>query len=108
MMHPANVPQPRLVHPTDAGRGASRSRDLDRERHDALTQAEMHRLRRILRSYGPLPRATLRRLAEPSGREIDLDSALGAGVRSGQITALGFGFYEAADTEGQSDRSVAP
>ena len=108
MMHPVDVPQPGLVHSTDAGRREPRSRDLDRERHEALTQAEMHRLRRILRSYGTLPRATLRRLAEPSGREIDFDSALGAGVRSGQITALGFGFYEAADTEGQSDRPVAP
>lgn len=79
--------------------------DVRRRHHEALIQAEARRLRHILCVYGPLPHDTLRRLAKPGEREIDLDSALRAGVHNGEIRALGLGFYEAMD---QLSRAAGP
>ena len=73
--------------------------------HDAVVVAEARRLRMILDSYGPLPRGVLRRVATAHGREVDLDTALRAGVQDGLIVAMGFDFYEASAADPAPSRS---
>ena len=63
-------------------------------RHDdAVLSAEVRRLVRVLRSYGPLQRASLARISNAERwREGSFDRAVTEAIREGQVRELPFDF----------------
>ena len=68
----------------------------DRRRHTACVEAEVNKLERNLREFGPMPKE---RLADLSGadrwREGTFEEAVSAGVREGRLEQLAFSWLKA-------------
>jgi hypothetical protein len=68
----------------------------DRRRHDAAVAAEVRKLERSLREFGPMPR---RRLADLAGadqwREGTFEEAVSEGVRQGRLQWMPFHWLKA-------------
>jgi hypothetical protein len=82
-------PQSHTHHTTQTAR--------DRRRHDATVAAEIRRLERSLRQFGPMPRERLALLAHADRwREGTFEEAVAAGVRQGRLAWMPFRWLKAA------------
>ena len=62
-------------------------------RHAAVVEAEMRRVERQLRAYGPMPRAALaRRCGETEWRDGTLQEAVREGIRQRRLKQLPLGW----------------
>jgi hypothetical protein len=76
-------------------------------RHDqAVLSAEVRRMVRVLRSFGPLPRASLARISQAERwREGSFDHAVKAAIRDGQARELPFDCLAAGRPRGDAGPS---
>lgn len=76
-------PRPSTTHATESVR--------DRRRHLLAVEAEMHKLERNLRDFGPMPCDRLSALARAERwREGTFEEAVALGVREGRLARLPF------------------
>lgn len=62
-------------------------------RHSAIVEAEVRRVERQLRAYGPMPRALLaRRCREAAWRDGTLEEAVREGIRQRRLKQLPLGW----------------
>lgn len=69
----------------------------DRRRHAAVVAAEIRKLERNLRDFGPMPKDRLASLAHADQwREGTFEEAVSAGVREGRLELMPFCWVKAA------------